>query len=335
MTSRTRGKAGPCPDPRWRLLAAHGPRSGTTRLEDPPPRVPTRRPARPTDRSRRPDHGRRAQPDRGQGQRTTRRQRAVRGRHRRGVRALRRRPGRPLAVRPVRRDAALARRPPGPVAGDHRSDQRAATGRPDDWHGRDPPPPRPRARPRHAHHDPRAPGGLPLHRRPERVLRAARVRRRGPRPPRALPPRGLRLDARRTRAGPGLRRPDGHGDRRRPAGRFAPDPRRSAHVDRRAHRQAQPAPRPGGDRVGDRRGGQATLGPRHDPRLSRRSRDRDVRATRVRGDVPRGHEPGAREPARPDRQGPHGLGRGARSPRPARRRRAGSARMGRRDHRRA
>ena len=44
---------------------------------------------------------------------------------------------------------------------------------------------------------------------------------------------------------------------------------------------------------------------------------------------------GAREPARPDRQGPHGLGRGARPPRPARRRRAGSARMGRRDHRRA
>ena len=193
------------------------------------------------------------------------------------------------------RDAALARRPPGPVGRDHRSHQRAATRRPDDRHGRDPPPPRPRARPRHAHHDPRAPGGLPLHRRPKRVLRAARVRRRAARPARALPPRGLRLDARRTRAGPGLRRPDGHGDRRRPAGRFAPDPRGSAHVDRGAHRQAQPAARPGGHRVGDRRGSQATLRPRHDPRLSRRSRDRDVRATRVRGDVPRDHE------ARPSR----------------------------------
>ena len=94
----------------------------------------------------------------------------------------------------------------------------------------------PRARPRDAHHDPVASAGLPRDRRrsvcfvplvfgEERLGLLVLYHRE------AYP-----WTRRRARAGSCLRRPDGHGDRRRPAGRFPADARGSADLDRGAHR---------------------------------------------------------------------------------------------------
>ena len=184
-------------------------------------------------RARRTDARRRPPPDRRRGQRPARPRRPVRRRHRRGVRPVRRRPRRPVAVR---------RRRPRPRCGS---------------------PPIAACRPRSSTRSRRFPidaataghGGPPRAREVrvlDRAMRRTNCRacarstersasgrlltcrsssaRSSLGPARAVPPRGLRLDRRRARPRPRLRRPHGDRHRQRPARRVAPDPGRTGYA---------------------------------------------------------------------------------------------------------
>ena len=221
--------------------------------------------------------------------------------------------------------AAQAGRPAWPVARDPRDHRDAAPRCPDGRDGRAPRPtgPRPRRRARDDRAEVR--GDLPSGRRPDDLLRPDRVPRRGARPARPLPPVGLRLDARRDRARPRLRRP--HGDRHRqcPAGRLDPDHDRPAPGDLRAGRPAQPAPGRRRDRQRDRGRGRSLVD--HDTiRVYRVDHETGMcEPIAFQGTFMGVQRPGPVAPSRPDRDGSDRLGRRPRRDRPARRRRGRSA----------
>ena len=108
----------------------------------------------------------------------------------------------------------------------------------------------------------------------------------------------LRVVGRRDRPRPLLRRPHRGRDAERPAGRVVPRARRAPRGDLRARRPAQPDPRHRRHRGVDRRRGRPAHRPRHHPGLPGRPRDRDLRADRLPGHVPRQQRPRPRHAPR-------------------------------------
>ena len=266
---------GPAPAMEARA-ASDGPSHDRRAGEEPPPAAAARSS----------DARRRAAPDRRRGQRPARPRRPVPRRHRRVVRAVRRRPGRPVDVR---RLADAAERWPRSAACRRRSSSSS-----------------PRC-PRDA-----TTAGMT-------AIREQRVqvmggdlgstlpglreiyRRAGIRTICFVPivfrdePLGLLVlyhhsdyawTRRRDGPRPRVRRPHGDRHRQRPAGRVDADAGRPPARRSPSWPAASTASRTStGHRPGHRRRGASADRPRHDPRLPRRPRDRDVRADRVPGHV--------------------------------------------------
>ena len=251
MTARLR-TAVPCPrSPNGGSATAHGPRQGTTRARRPAARGPraTSAPARSADPTARPG------PTRCAG---SRRRSAAGATSPDCSRTSSTRPSALFGVDraglwlydPQRRRRPLTpRRPPRPVGRDHRGDRAPCrpTRRRPGWTpsdaGRSASWTAPCARPRRALR-----GRLSRDRRPQRLLRAPRLRRRAARPARALPPRGVYAwtpDERALARAFGDQMATAIGSAR--LADSAPHARRPPDLDRRARRPAQPAagrPRP-------------------------------------------------------------------------------------------
>ena len=183
----------------------------------------------PAARSHRPDPRGRPGPDRREGQRATRPDRTVRRHHRRGVLTVRRRSRRSVDIRSGPTPTPLrlaAQRGLSQVIIDAIDRRCRSTRRRPGWTRSGTRRVRVLDRAMRAT-TPALRGRLPSDRCRVDLLRPARLRRRAARPARAVPPRGVRVDAPRTRPGPRVRRPDGDGDRQRPTGRVAPHASRS------------------------------------------------------------------------------------------------------------